>query len=331
VLPFNNVASSLLLERNYFQVTPSDCTLTNVNACESSDNQPIAACPTSKWFEPPLPSNVNITGQGYYPGPLSEDDIDCTNKDWSGKDACTYVYCDRLSEAESQSALIMSIPYIISGILSPIIGYFVDLYGNRASIAAVAVGFLIFVHFSLGYSDMGPVVPLVGQGLAYTGFAAVLWPAIPLVVEERLIGLGFGVATSLQNLGCAAIPLIVAQVYSASGNLYIPNVELLFGCLGIIGFLTALYVNYEDYYYYDSILNKSGIVDDDIENVDFKEKLLDSIDDGDGRSNSRSNSRSYSNDAGNIAKDRTTSFDRARFRSVEHRKIPQFKNPSFSN
>lgn len=318
VLPFNNVASSLLLERNYFQATPSDCTLTNINVCESSDNQPIAACPTSKWFEPPLPSNVNITGQGYYPGPLSEDDIDCTNKDWSGKDTCTYIYCDRLAEAESQSALIMSIPYIISGVLSPIIGYLVDLYGNRATIAAVAVGFLIFVHFSLGFSDMGPVVPLVGQGLAYTGFAAVLWPAIPLVVEERLIGLGFGVATSLQNLGCAVIPLLVAQIYSLSGNLYIPNVELLFGCLGIIGFLVALYVNYEDYYYYDSILNKAGIVDE-IENADVKEKLLIDVDECDEKSNSRSNSTSS-----NTNEDRKTSFDRARFRSVEHRKIPQF-------
>lgn len=35
---------------------------------------------------------------------------------------------------------------------------------------------------------MTPVAPLVGQGLAYSGFAAVLWPSVPLVVEKRLIG-----------------------------------------------------------------------------------------------------------------------------------------------
>ena len=38
------------------------------------------------------------------------------------------------------------------------------------------------------------------QGLAYTGYASVLWPAVPLVVEERMVGLAFGIVTSMLNL-----------------------------------------------------------------------------------------------------------------------------------
>ena len=38
------------------------------------------------------------------------------------------------------------------------------------------------------------------QGLAYTGYASVLWPAVPLVVEERIVGLAFGIVTSMLNL-----------------------------------------------------------------------------------------------------------------------------------
>ena len=57
---------------------------------------------------------------------------------------------------------------------------------------------LIIVHTVLAKSNGSPVVPLVGQGLAYSGFAAVLWPSVPLVVEKRLIGLGYGVVTSVQ-------------------------------------------------------------------------------------------------------------------------------------
>lgn len=52
--------------RNYFIDNPSDCTLTNVNECQSSTNVPISVCPRSSWFQPPLPINVNITGQGIY-------------------------------------------------------------------------------------------------------------------------------------------------------------------------------------------------------------------------------------------------------------------------
>jgi MFS family permease len=112
------------------------------------------------------------------------------------------------------------------------------------------------VHFLLGFTKLNPVGPLVGQGLAYTGFAAVLWPAVPLVVEEKYTGLAFGVMTSMSNLGTAVLPLIVAQIFTAANNSYIPYVELLFACLGIIGFLVGLLTNYEDYYHHNSILNK---------------------------------------------------------------------------
>jgi hypothetical protein len=65
------------------------------------------------------------------------------------------------------------------------------------------------------------IVVMYSQGLAYTGFAAVLWPSVPLVVEEKFTGLAFGVVTSLINLACAVIPLIVAAVYNDSNHKYV--------------------------------------------------------------------------------------------------------------
>ena len=66
------------------------------------------------------------------------------------------------------------------------------------------------------------------QGLAYTGFAAVLWPAVPLVIPSHLIGLGFGIVTSMQNLSCAIIPLIAAAIFSDSGDKYDHHVSYKF-------------------------------------------------------------------------------------------------------
>ena len=67
----------------------------------------------------------------------------------------------------------MSIPYIISILLSPILGLGIDFFGHRADINTLSCVLLIFVHVLLAYSDIGAVVPLVGQGLVYSGFAAV--------------------------------------------------------------------------------------------------------------------------------------------------------------
>lgn len=80
---------------------------------------------------------------------------------------------------------------------------------------------------------------------------------MPLVVEERVSGLAFGVVTSAQNLACALVPLAIAAIYSESNDKYIPNVELLFIAFASIGFLVGLYMNYYDYHH-DSVLNRSA-------------------------------------------------------------------------
>lgn len=195
--------------------------------------QPIN-CPSSKWYQPPLPSMYTAS------------DIDCGDDFWSASGGCAEEYCSRLTDAESEASVIMSIPYIISAALSPPLGFAVDVYGMRAIIAAIAPAILIAVHLMLAYSDVNVVIPLIGQGLAYTGFVSVLWPAVPLVVEERVSGLAFGIVTSGQNLACALVPLVIAGIYSDSGDKYIPNVELMFVAFAGIGFIVGLYMNYYD-------------------------------------------------------------------------------------
>ena len=92
VLPFNNIESALLLERNYFMTSPSDCQLTNTSQCEdSTSNPPLSVCPSSKWYQPPIP--LNITLDGTYYDPMETSDIDCTDEFWS--DGCADEYCNR--------------------------------------------------------------------------------------------------------------------------------------------------------------------------------------------------------------------------------------------
>lgn len=52
-------------------------------------------------------------------------------------------------------------------------------------------------------------------------------------------------------------PVIYAAVYSDSDNTYIPNVELLFASLGVVGFFVGLYMNYYDVRHH-SVLNRPG-------------------------------------------------------------------------
>jgi len=121
--------------------------------------------------------------------------------------------------------------------------------------ATLAPSILVVVHSFLGYSDCSPVGPLVGQGIAYSGFAAVIWPCIPIVVPEHLLGLAYGAVFSILSAGLAVFPLLISLIYADNGKHYIPAVELFFVVVAVIGVFVGIYLNYHDYFHINSKLN----------------------------------------------------------------------------
>ena len=261
VIPFNNVASGILLERNYFVESNNDCSLTYPNQCSSGylQNKTNSAlkpngntCPAEPNTIPTIPTSINITNDNqigwerssYIFEDLKPGNIDCNDPFWS--DACTKDYCDALTSATEVAGRVMSIPYIISAALSPPLGHIVDKIGRRAIVASLAPIMLFIVHMTLAFSSSSPVFPLVGQGIAYSLFAAVIWPAVPLTVDEHLTGTAFGVITAGQNMGLSLFPLIVASLYKLSGDNYIPLVEVFFALCAFTGVLIGIYLNVVD-------------------------------------------------------------------------------------
>ena len=131
---------------------PDECHLEFTGQCQSSDNKAID-CPSSDWYQPPLPYDVTVDGTYY--SHVTAEDVDCTNDAWS--DVCTKEFCDRQDDAIVQANTVMSIPYIISACLSPILGGFVDRYGLRAVIATIAPASLVVVHTLMAATDVDPI------------------------------------------------------------------------------------------------------------------------------------------------------------------------------
>jgi MFS family permease len=136
----------------------------------------------------------------------------------------------------------MSIPYIISGCLSPLLGRMIDRIGRRAMIASLASILLVAVHSSLALTRVNPVLPLIGQGVGYALYSSVLWPSVTLTVSKELTGTAFGTITSIQNIGLGLFPIIVATIYNHSGQRYIPHVEVFFACCAVIGSFLGIFL-----------------------------------------------------------------------------------------
>jgi MFS family permease len=267
VLPFNNISMTLLLERDYFTSPPSHCKLTNPQLCQSDNNPPNSYCSNSRWVQPPLPSNVNVSGH-FYHGQVTANDIDCFQNKWaSSSHGCTYDYCHQLSQSEIKASIIMSIPYITAIFATPLFGLGVDRIGMRGLLCVLSPMVFLIVHVILGFTSIDPVGPLIGQGLAYALFVSAIWPSIPLVVEQRVLGLGFGVLACVQNFSCAVIPPMIATIYLHSDNHYIPNVEILFISLSAAGVVIGVIDNIVDYYCNKSILNSSELSSNQLQSL----------------------------------------------------------------
>ena len=281
VLPFNNVVSGLLLERNYFRQHSDSCVLTYDDRCttgilEPTDGNPSRnndgyTCATDN-YAPLLPSSLYIIfnhpswdQENYVFQSMDSKVVNCDDRFWSKY--CTKDYCKAEEIATEKVGRVMSIPYVTASVMSPIIGYWVGKNGHRASLIAVAFGVMFLVHSTLAFTQSSPILPLLGQGTAYGIFTSVIWSSVPLTVEEDLVGTAFGVMTSFQNTGLAITPLIVAGLYNLNGDSYLPSVEVLFIVFSMLGLVISSYLLHIDKTQSGGVLNKVKPIDDEMEMI----------------------------------------------------------------
>jgi len=264
ILPFNNIASALLLERDYFKTPSDDCTLRFENQCTGGYLAPPMgnpstdsngdSCPGSHYAHV-LPTSLNYTQNNYDDwdsswekdeyvfDDIDSTDVNCEDDFWA--EACTKDYCDAKDDAVVKAGQVMSIPYMLSAGLAPFLGGFADKYGGRTVLTIISPVILILVHVFLGFSDMTPITPLIFQGIAYAIFASVLWPSVPLV-EPNFTGTAYGVMTAIQNVGLAFFPIIIAMLHTYGGHEYIPNCEIFFTSLAGLGLIFGIVLHKKD-------------------------------------------------------------------------------------
>ena len=261
ILPFNNVAQGILLERDYFTIPPTECVLTFPDQCSSGTlaklggNEPVQIngfeC-TSDSISPILPNSINMTDlnndsydyNNYVFDPLDIYNVNCNDNFW--KSGCAENFCNAQEYATEKSGRIMSIPYIVSAFLSPFLGHFVDRVGYRSIFITLSPTILVVVHVVLGFSNASPIFPLILQGVAFSIFAAVIWPSVPLCVERKHAGTAFGVMTSVQNIGLTLFPIFVADLHQTGHDRFIPDVEILFIVLALKGVASGGFLIFAD-------------------------------------------------------------------------------------
>lgn len=145
-------------------------------------------------------------------------------------------------------------------ILTPFIGYYLDVKGKGATMMLYGAILLTVSHliFALVPSETFSVAIAIGTivilGTAFSLVPASMWPSLPKIVEERYLGSAYGSIFWIQNIGLLAVPILIGWALSASNpgvseqisqgiagakyNYTVP--ELIFACFGVLAIILSI-------------------------------------------------------------------------------------------
>ena len=129
-------------------------------------------------------------------------------------------------------------------VFTPLFGLMVDKIGHRAGFMAFGTFLLAAVFPILGYTHLNLWVSTVLIGIAFSLVPAVIWPAVPYLVEPARLGTGYGLMTMVQNIGLFLFNLAAGALNDAYGagptnpGGYTPMLWM-FTLLSLFGFVFA--------------------------------------------------------------------------------------------
>ena len=153
-------------------------------------------------------------------------------------------------DANTASRLFSCFP-ILAMVLTPVLGIFLDHKGKGASM--LMVGAIIMIVCHLNFAFLLPVFPykwfavllIVVLGVSFSLVPAALWPSVPKIIDEKILGSAYCLIFWVQNIGLCLVPLLIGLVLNATGGYLVPMI--IFSSFGVLAFLFSLMLKVEDH------------------------------------------------------------------------------------
>ena len=152
-------------------------------------------------------------------------------------------------DANTASRLFSCFP-ILAMCLTPLLGIFLDHKGKGASMLMAGAVIMIACHLSFAF--LLPVFPykwfavllIVILGVSFSLVPAALWPSVPKIIDEKILGSAYCLIFWVQNIGLCLVPLLIGVVLESTGGYLAPMI--IFSSFGILAFIFSLLLKIED-------------------------------------------------------------------------------------
>lgn len=173
------------------------------------------------------------------------------------------IYC-YMGYMRGTAETIFAVFPLLAVAITPILGNYVDHKGKAASMLMIGSILLVICHLTFafilpmfkGNAAGGTIVAYITilvLGASFSLVPAALWPSVPKLVDEKIIGSAYALIFWIQNIGLWLFPLLIGKVLENTNPVGTNPDELnytwaliMLACLGIAALLIGLYLKVVD-------------------------------------------------------------------------------------
>ena len=157
---------------------------------------------------------------------------------------------ETLSIDAAVAARLFSCFPILAMVLTPLLGGFLDRIGKGASMLMIGSVIMIVCHLSFAF--LLPLMPykwfavllIVVLGVSFSLVPAALWPSVPKIIDEKVLGSAYCLIFWVQNIGLCLVPMLIGFLRQSTGGYTIPMI--VFSSFGVLAFIFSLLLKAED-------------------------------------------------------------------------------------
>ncbi len=176
---------------------------------------------------------------------------------------CLVIFCYMGYMRQSAETVFAVFPLLAVGI-TPILGNYVDHKGKAASMLVLGSLLLIACHLTFAFilpmfkgNEIGGItiayLTILVLGSSFSLVPASLWPSVPKLVDQKIIGSAYALIFWIQNIGLWLFPLLIGKVLDKTN----PGVSdptkldytwplIMLACLGVAALLLGLLLKVVD-------------------------------------------------------------------------------------
>ena len=133
-------------------------------------------------------------------------------------------------------------------LFTPLFGALVDRVGKATLWMIIGAGLVLTSHLIITFAPQG--VPMYAYiaiallGIGYSLVPSAMWPSVPKIIDERILGSAYCVIFWIQNWGLLLVPVIIGKVLDATGGYTLPMV--IFSSFGVVAMFIGMLLKIED-------------------------------------------------------------------------------------